>query len=59
MLDPAHGKITWSVIHLGYSTYYGQITDVAAKAVLDPKEPAKSQLSVTIGMASINGLTMP
>ena len=56
MLDPAHGKITWSVIHLGYSTYYGQITDVAAKAVLDPKEPAKSQLSVTIGMASINGL---
>lgn len=56
VLDPAHGKITWSVIHLGYSTYYGQITDVAAKAVLDPKEPAKSQLSVTIGMASINGL---
>ncbi|GJE16251.1 YceI family protein [Methylobacterium marchantiae] len=56
VLDPAHGKITWSVSHLGYSTYYGQITDVAAKADLDPKDPAKSRLSVTIGMASINGL---
>ncbi|WP_019906789.1 YceI family protein [Methylobacterium sp. 77] len=56
VLDPAHGKITWSVSHLGYSTYYGQITDVAAKADLDPKAPARSRLSVTIGMASINGL---
>lgn len=55
-LDPAHGKITWSVSHLGYSTYYGQITDVAAQADLDPKEPGKSRLTVTIGMASINGL---
>ena len=28
VLDSAHGKITWSVSHLGFSTYYGQITDV-------------------------------
>ena len=28
VLDPAHGKITWSLNHLGFSTYYGQITDV-------------------------------
>ncbi|MCE4225531.1 YceI family protein [Methylobacterium sp. C25] len=55
-LDPAHGKITWSLSHLGYSTYYGQITDVAAEATFDPKEPAKSTLSVTINTASVNGL---
>ncbi|GEP11042.1 YceI family protein [Methylobacterium gnaphalii] len=55
-LDPAHGKITWSLNHLGYSTYYGQITDVAAEATLDPREPAKSRLSVTINTASVNGL---
>ncbi len=24
VLDPDHGKVTWSVSHLGYSTYYGQ-----------------------------------
>ncbi|PPE23044.1 hypothetical protein C4K41_27905, partial [Escherichia coli] len=28
-LDPAHGKITWSISHLGFSTYYGQFTDVS------------------------------
>ncbi|MDR7040017.1 MULTISPECIES: YceI family protein [Methylobacterium] len=55
-LDPAHGKITWSVSHLGYSTYYGQITDVAAQAQLDPKEPGKSRITVTIGIDSVNGL---
>ncbi|MER2266774.1 YceI family protein [Methylobacterium oxalidis] len=56
VLDPAHGKITWSLSHLGYSTYYGQITDVAAKATLDPKEPAKSGITVTVGIDSVNGL---
>lgn len=55
-LDPAHGKITWSLSHLGYSTYFGQITDVNGEASLDPKEPAKSRVSVTIGIDSISGL---
>jgi polyisoprenoid-binding protein YceI len=55
-LDPAHGKITWSVSHLGFSTYYGGITDVAGTAQLDPKDPAKSRLTVTIGIDSVNGL---
>jgi polyisoprenoid-binding protein YceI len=56
VLDAAHGKITWSVNHLGYSTYYGQITDVAAQADLDPKAPAQSRIRVTLGVASITGL---
>ncbi|GJE59235.1 YceI family protein [Methylobacterium trifolii] len=55
-LDPAHAKITWSLSHLGYSTYYGQITDVSGTASLDPKEPAKSRLSVTVGIDSVTGL---
>ncbi|KAB1070923.1 YceI family protein [Methylobacterium planeticum] len=55
-LDTAHGKITWSVSHLGFSTYYGGITDVTGEAHLDPKEPARSRLTVTIGIDSVNGL---
>lgn len=54
-LDPDHAKITWSVSHLGFSTYYGQITDVAGTAILDPKDPARSRLAVTIGIASVTG----
>lgn len=56
VLDSAHGKITWSVSHLGYSTYYGQITDVTAQAELDPKAPARSRIRVAIGIASVTGL---
>lgn len=55
-LDAAHGKITWSLSHLGYSTYYGQITDVAAEAELDPKAPEKSRIAVTVGTTSVTGL---
>lgn len=51
-LDRSHGKITWSVSHLGYSTYTGQILDVEARLVLDPKEPARSTLEARIGTAS-------
>jgi polyisoprenoid-binding protein YceI len=54
MLDPDHGKITWSISHLGYSTYYGQFTGVAAKLDLDPKAPGKSRLSVTVPLAGVS-----
>lgn len=48
VLDPNHGKITWSVSHLGYSTYYGQFTGVTGTLDLDPKAPEKSRLSVAV-----------
>ena len=55
-LDPAHGKITWSISHLGFSTYYGQFTDVSGDLTLDPAAPDKSTLSIKIGTGSANGL---
>ena len=51
-LDPAHGKITWSVSHMGFSTYVGQFTDVAATLNLDARNPAASKLDATINMKS-------
>jgi polyisoprenoid-binding protein YceI len=53
-LDPAHGKITWSVNHLGYSIYVGQFYDVQAKLHLDAAHPAASTLDVTIDPAKIS-----
>jgi polyisoprenoid-binding protein YceI len=55
-LDAAHGKITWSVNHLGFSTYYGQIPEVAATLDLDLREPTRSRLNATIGTGSIDAL---
>lgn len=52
-LDPAHGKITWAVKHFGFSTYYGQFTNVAADLTIDPANPAASTLSATVPIVDI------
>src|SRR4051812_5345372 len=53
VLDPDHGKITWSVSHLGYSTYYGQFTGLTGTLQLDPKAPEKSGLDVTVPLGGV------
>lgn len=51
-LDAGHGKITYYIDHMGFSTYVGQFTDVEAKLVLDVANPANSTLTATIPLAS-------
>lgn len=53
VLDPAHGKITWSVSHMGFSTYLGQFSDVSATLDLDSANPAKSRLDASVRMDSV------
>lgn len=55
-LDSSHGKITWSVDHLGFSTYVGQFTAVEAELGLDPANPALSTLSASVATRSIGTL---
>jgi polyisoprenoid-binding protein YceI len=52
-LDSSHGKITWSVDHLGFSTYYGQFINVQAQLTLDPANPANSTLTATIPLTDV------
>jgi len=52
-LDPEHGKITWSVDHLGFSTYVGQFVNVQAELKLDPANPSASILTATIPLADV------
>jgi polyisoprenoid-binding protein YceI len=56
VLDKDHGKITWSINHLGFSTYYGQFFDVDAKLTLDPKAVGNSTLDVTVNTAGVGTL---
>lgn len=53
-LDAAHGKITWSVDHLGFSTYYGQFVNVQAELRLDPANPSASTLTATIPLTDVD-----
>lgn len=48
VLDASHGKITWSIDHLGFSTYIGQFIDVDARLKLDAANPANSTLTATV-----------
>nr|WP_313040487.1 YceI family protein [Brevundimonas diminuta] len=52
-LDPEHGKITWSVDHLGFSTYVGQFVNVQAELKLDPAKPSASTLTATIPLTDV------
>ncbi|RZI98282.1 MAG: polyisoprenoid-binding protein [Brevundimonas sp.] len=53
-LDPDHGKITWSVNHLGFSTYTGQFVNVSAELTLDSANPSASSLTATIPLTDVD-----
>ena len=53
VLDPAHGKITWSVSHMGFSTYVGQFSDVSANLELNSANPEASSLDASVRMDSV------
>ena len=55
-LDPAHGKITWSVTHFGFSTYIGQFSHVDGTLKLDPKALGAAALDVTVDANSLGTL---
>ncbi len=56
MLDKDHGKITWSVNHLGFSTYMGQFADTSAKLTIDPASPERTLLNASVQTASVSSL---
>lgn len=53
VLDSAHGKITWSVDHMGFSTYVGQFTDVTANLDLNVRNPGASKLDASVKTDSV------
>lgn len=55
-LDPAHSKITWSVNHLGFSTYVGQFAGGTGALTIDPKAPQAAKLEVTVNTADVGTL---
>ena len=56
MLEPNHGRIMWRLLHQGYSHFFTILSDNKGTLKLDVANPEKSQLDVTINMASVNPL---
>jgi polyisoprenoid-binding protein YceI len=53
-IDPAHSAGHFSVRHLMISNVRGQFNKVRGSAVLDPSDPTKSTIEITIDTASID-----
>ncbi|QDH74261.1 YceI family protein [Brevundimonas sp. M20] len=52
-LDSSHGNITWSVDHMGFSTYTGQFVNVQAELSLNTSNPSASTLTATIPLKDV------
>lgn len=57
-LDPSHAYVTLTYSHLGFSRPTIGFKTVDATLVLDPDDPAKSRVNVTIGAASVESLVV-
>jgi polyisoprenoid-binding protein YceI len=53
-IDPAHSAAHFSVRHLMISNVRGEFTKLSGSAVLNPADPSKSTVEVTIQTGSIN-----
>jgi len=52
-VDPGHSQVTFTVNHLGFSTYRGLFGSLTGSMTIDPKTPAKAKVSIDIPMSGI------
>jgi polyisoprenoid-binding protein YceI len=53
-IDPAHSAAHFSVRHLMISNVRGEFTKLSGSALINPADPSKSSVEITIEAASIN-----
>src|SRR5581483_5069723 len=53
-LDPGHTQVEFSVKHLGMMTVRGHFRQVTTSGTIDPDQPEKSSVEVTIDVASLD-----
>ena len=51
--DPAHTLITWTVDHMGFSSYSGIFGDATGTLQLDPKRPAAARIDMSIPVTKV------
>ena len=52
-VDPLHSQVTFTVNHLGFSTYRGMFGNVTGSMIIDPKAPFKTKVVIDIPIRSI------
>jgi len=52
-IESSHTEVLFSVMHFGFSNYYGQFPGATGTLTLDAKTPANSQLDVSIPVGQV------
>jgi polyisoprenoid-binding protein YceI len=53
-VEPLHTRVLFSVSHMGFTTWYGEFTNVSGSLNLDPKKPADSALEIHIPVGTVS-----
>lgn len=53
-VEPNHTRIVFSVLHMGFTDYYGQFNGASGTLKLDPANPAASAVTVSIPTDSVD-----
>ena len=52
-VEPTHTRLQFSLSHMGFTNWYGDLTGASGSLVLDPKNPAAAKVDVTLPVASV------
>lgn len=51
--DPSHTLITWTVDHMGFSSYSGIFGDATGTLTLDPKNPSAAKVEIAVPVTKV------
>jgi polyisoprenoid-binding protein YceI len=53
-VEPAHTRVLFAVDHMGFTTWYGEFTNVAGTLTLNPAHPAAGSFDITIPASTVS-----
>jgi len=53
-VEPIHTRVLFSVSHMGFTTWYGDFSNVSGALKLDPKAPEKSTVEIHIPVDTVS-----
>ena len=54
VVEPNHTRLQFSLSHMGFTHWYGDLTGASGSLVLDPKNPTAAKVEVTLPVASVS-----
>lgn len=54
VVEPGHTRVQFTVSHMGFTNWYGDLTGASGSLSLDPRSPTTSKLDITIPVSSIS-----